>query len=146
MSLTFYSAMKIQWLWVFFGFLGEKTTALFSPPYKREKGITFPHFTSLYLTIKKVVRGAQLPKFVKCLESLLSLESFFFLVIKMGRFASLVSMPEVRDAFKTKYNIPAKVEIKHCHLGEWYTKRPPKAVVIPMIAFIEGGMQILMHG
>ena len=64
----------------------------------------------------------------------------------MGRFASLVSTPKVREAFKTKYNILAKVEIEieHCHLGEWYTKRPPGAMVIPMIAFIEGGMQIPM--
>lgn len=51
-------------------------------------------------------------------------------------------MPEGREAFKAKYNIPAEVEIEHCHLGEWHTKRPKGAVVIPMIAFIEGGMQI----
>lgn len=62
----------------------------------------------------------------------------------MGRFDSLVNMPEVREAFKTKYNIPAGVEIEHCHLGEWYNKRPTSVVVIPMVAFIEGGMQIPM--
>ena len=67
----------------------------------------------------------------------------------MGRFASLVDTPEGREAFKAKYNIPAKVEIEHCHLGEchleeWHTKRPSGVVVIPMIAFIEGGMQIPM--
>ena len=60
----------------------------------------------------------------------------------MGKFASLVDMPERREAFKAKYNIPAKVEIEHCYLEEWHTKRPSGAVVIPMIAFIEGGMQI----
>lgn len=30
----------------------------------------------------------------------------------MGRFDSLVNMPELREAFKTKYNIPAEVEIE----------------------------------
>ena len=58
----------------------------------------------------------------------------------MSRFASLVSTPEGREVFKAKYYILVGVEIEHCHLGEWYTKRPTGAMVIPMIAFIEGGM------
>lgn len=62
----------------------------------------------------------------------------------MGRFASLVHTPEGRKAFKAKYNILAWKEIEHYHLGEWHTKRPEGAVVIPMIAFIEGEMQIPM--
>ena len=38
----------------------------------------------------------------------------------MGRFAKLVSTTEAQEAFRTKYNIPAGVEIEHCHLGEWH--------------------------
>lgn len=62
----------------------------------------------------------------------------------MGRFASFVSMPEAREVFKTRYNITIGVKIEHYHLGEWHTKRPIGAVVIPMTAFIEGRMQIPM--
>ena len=36
------------------------------------------------------------------------------------------------------------VEIEHCHLGKWHTKRPSGAVAIPIIVFKEGGMQIPM--
>ena len=62
----------------------------------------------------------------------------------MGRFASLVDTPEGIEAFKTQYNISPGVNIWHCLLGEWHAFRPEGAVVIPMIAFIEGGMQIPM--
>ena len=62
----------------------------------------------------------------------------------MDRFASLVDTPEGKEAFKTRYDIPPGVNIQHCLLGEWHTLRPKGAVVIPMIAFIEGGMQILV--
>ena len=62
----------------------------------------------------------------------------------MGRFASLVDTPKGIEAFKTRYNIPPEVTIKHCLLGDWHALRPEGAVVIPMIAFIEGGMRITM--
>ena len=62
----------------------------------------------------------------------------------MDRFASLVDTPEGKEAFKTRYDIPPGVNIQHFLLGEWHTLRPKGAVVIPMIAFIEGGMQILV--
>ena len=57
----------------------------------------------------------------------------------MSRFASLVDMLEGRETFKARYTIPVGVTIEHCELGEWYTKRQTRDVVIPMIAFIEGG-------
>ena len=60
----------------------------------------------------------------------------------MGRFASLVNTLKNRETFKARYNILARVELEHCRLGEWYTKRPTRAIVILMIAFIEGGMEI----
>ena len=62
----------------------------------------------------------------------------------MGRFASFVSMPKAREVFKTRYNITIWVKIEHYHLGEWHTKWPTGAVVIPMTAFIESRMQIPM--
>ena len=60
----------------------------------------------------------------------------------MGRFASLVDTPEGIEAFNIRYNIPPQVNIQHCLLGEWHALRPEGAIVILMIAFIEGGMQI----
>jgi len=62
----------------------------------------------------------------------------------MGRFTSLVDTPKGIEAFKTRYNIPPRVTIQHCLLGDWHALRPKGVVVIPMIAFIEGGMQIPM--
>ena len=48
-------------------------------------------------------------------------------------------------AFRAKYRILDNVELQHCELGEWLViNKPPRAVVIPMIAFIEGGMEIPM--
>ena len=64
--------------------------------------------------------------------------------MEIVRFASLVYTPEGRESFKAKYNILARVTIEHCLLGEWHTIRPERDVVIPMIAFIKGRMQILM--
>ena len=55
-------------------------------------------------------------------------------------FASLVDTPKGREAFKAKYNKPSEVIIEHYLLGDWHTTRPEGAMVIPMIAFIEGGM------
>ena len=62
----------------------------------------------------------------------------------MGRFASLVDTPEGIEAFNIRYNIPPQVNIQHYLLGEWHALRPEGAIVILMIAFIEGGMQIPM--
>ena len=63
----------------------------------------------------------------------------------MGRFAKLVDTPEGMAAFKTKYRILDDVQLQHCELGEWLVmNKPPRAVVIPMITFIEGGMEIPM--
>ena len=63
----------------------------------------------------------------------------------MGRFAKLVDTPEGMAAFRTKYRILDDVQLQHCELGEWLVmNKPPGAVVIPMITFIEGGMEIPM--
>ena len=63
----------------------------------------------------------------------------------MGRFAKLVDTPEGMAAFRTKYRILDDVELQHCKLREWLVmNKPPEAVVIPMITFIKGGMEIPM--
>ena len=62
----------------------------------------------------------------------------------MGRFAKLVNTPEGMATFRAKYRIHEDVEIQYYELGEWHVRRPIDAVVIPMIAFIEGGMEIPM--
>ena len=48
------------------------------------------------------------------------------------------------ESFKTKYNIPSHVGVRYATQGEWFDERKTAEVVIPMIAFIEGGMTIPM--
>ena len=62
----------------------------------------------------------------------------------MGRFKHLVDFEERMESFKTKYNIPPHVGVRYSAQGEWFDKRKTREVVIPMIAFIEGGMTIPM--
>ena len=63
----------------------------------------------------------------------------------MGRYSRLVYTAEARVAFRAQYRIPNNVEIRHCEEGEWLVlNRPPESVVIPMITFIEGGMELPM--
>ena len=63
----------------------------------------------------------------------------------MGRFVRLVDTPKCMAAFRAKYRILDNVELQHCELGEWLVlNKPLGVVVIPMIAFIEGGVEILM--
>ena len=46
-------------------------------------------------------------------------------------------------AIRAQYRIPNNVELRHCEYGEWLVKnRPPEFIVIPMIAFIEGEMEL----
>ena len=47
-------------------------------------------------------------------------------------------------AFRAKYKILENVELQHYELREWLVNKPPRAIVIPTIAFIEGGMKIPM--
>ena len=47
--------------------------------------------------------------------------------------------------FRAQYKIPNNVKLQHCEMGEWLVmNRPPGSVVILMIAFIEGEMEIPM--
>ena len=60
----------------------------------------------------------------------------------MGRFAYLVDSAESIENFKAQYRILPGVSIRYCKEGEWHEKMQEGEVVIPMIAFIEGGMRI----
>ena len=60
----------------------------------------------------------------------------------MGRFKHLVDSEEGMKSFRIKYNITPNVDIRYAAQGEWFDERKTKEVVIPMIAFIEGGMTI----
>lgn len=62
----------------------------------------------------------------------------------MGRYPKLVDTPKGMTAFRAKYRIPENVELQHCELREWRVSKPPEAIVIPMIVFIEDGMEISM--
>ena len=46
--------------------------------------------------------------------------------------------------FRSKYRIPSTVGMRYVAQGEWADARQTGEVVIPMIAFIEGGMTIPM--
>ena len=57
----------------------------------------------------------------------------------MGRFKHLVDSPASMEGFRAKYHIPQGVVLEYCPSGI-LTDREEGEVVIPMIAFIEGGM------
>ena len=60
----------------------------------------------------------------------------------MGRFFYLVDTPKHREEFKRHNRIPNNISIVHRSLGECHEKRNTEAVIILMIAFIDGGMRI----
>ena len=62
----------------------------------------------------------------------------------MGRFKHLADSEEGMKNFRTKYRIPPSVGVRYAAQGEWVDDRKIGEVVIPMIAFIEGGMTIPM--
>ena len=62
----------------------------------------------------------------------------------MGRFKYLVDTEKGMRSFRSKYNIPPHVGVRYAAQGEWFDERKTNEVVIPMIAFIEGGMTIPM--
>ena len=62
----------------------------------------------------------------------------------MGKFQNLVDSTAGMEGFRAKYRIPQGVGLEYCSSNEIITKREMRQVVIPMIAFIEGGMRIPM--
>ena len=62
----------------------------------------------------------------------------------MGRFKYLVDSPDSMESFRAKYHIPPGVGLEYYPLDRVLTDRRGGEVVIPMIAFIEGRMTLLM--
>ena len=62
----------------------------------------------------------------------------------MGRFKKLVKLKEAMEKFIADYRIPSNVGLRYCKEGEWHIMRREGEVVIPIIAFLEGGMRIPM--
>ena len=62
----------------------------------------------------------------------------------MGKFQKLVDSLAGMEGFRAKYRIPSGVDLEYCSSNQILTKRETGQVVIPMIAFIEGGMTISM--
>ena len=62
----------------------------------------------------------------------------------MGRFKHLVDSLAEMEGFSAKYRIPQGVALQYCVPDQILTKREVGEVVIPMIAFIEGGMTLPM--
>ena len=154
MSPTFYCTMKIQKPRILLE-LGQELSRLPFPLIHilLEDLI---HFTFCNLKYQEPVRGDLLPLrksfkyfFFRALPSLAPLISLrlpltFKPFLNMGRFAYLVDSPKGIESFKAQYRIPLRVFIRYCKQGEWHTMRQEGEVVIPIIAFIEGGMRIPM--
>nr|POE63942.1 hypothetical protein CFP56_01980 [Quercus suber] len=62
----------------------------------------------------------------------------------MGRFKKYVYTEEAMEKFIADYGIPSNVGLTYCEDGEWLLRREEGEVVIPIIAFLEGGMRIPM--
>ena len=62
----------------------------------------------------------------------------------MGRFKHLVDSLAGMESFRAKYHIPQGVGLQYCAPDQVLTNRGEGQVVIPMIAFIEGGMTLPM--
>ena len=62
----------------------------------------------------------------------------------MGRFKCLVNSEGNREQFRAKNRIPPTVGMRYAAQGEWVDDRKEGEVVIPMVAFMEGGMTIPM--
>ena len=62
----------------------------------------------------------------------------------MGRFHRLVKNLTLIELFKEKYHIPQEVSIRYCFTEGLAFDQEVTEVIIPMIAFIEGGMTIPM--
>ena len=63
----------------------------------------------------------------------------------MGRFKKLVDTPAAMEAFRAKYHIPPGVVLRYCPSEGVLLDRGMGEVVIPMIAFIQGGMTLPMR-
>ena len=62
----------------------------------------------------------------------------------MGRLKQLVESEEAMEKFIANYRIPSNIGMRYCKEGEWNIMRREGEIVIPIIAFLEGGIRIPM--
>ena len=62
----------------------------------------------------------------------------------MGRFKYFVDSPALIEIFKDKYHIPQEVSLRYCFPKRLTFDREVGEVIIPIIAFIKGGMTLPM--
>ena len=62
----------------------------------------------------------------------------------MVKLRELVDTEEAMEKFIADYRIPPNVSLRHCKMGEWHLLKRMGEVVIPILAFVEGGMRIPM--
>ena len=62
----------------------------------------------------------------------------------MGKLKKLVETEAAMEKFIADYRIPHNVGLRYCEEGEWHFRRRTGEVVIPILAFIEGGVRISM--
>ena len=62
----------------------------------------------------------------------------------MDKLKKLVETEKAMEKFIVDYKIPPNVGLRYCKEGEWHFKRREGEVVIPLLAFIEGGVRIPM--
>ena len=62
----------------------------------------------------------------------------------MVKLRELVETEEAMEKLIANYRIPPNVGLRYCKEGEWHLKRRTGEVVIPLLAFVEGGMRIPM--
>ena len=62
----------------------------------------------------------------------------------MGRFKHLIDSSASMEGFRAKYRIPQRVVLEYCPPNRVLTDRDVGQVVIPKIAFMEGGMTLPM--
>ena len=63
----------------------------------------------------------------------------------MGRFKKLVESEEAMEKFIAEYKIPSNVSLRYCKVGDWHIMRREGEIVIPIIAFLKGGVRLSMH-
>ena len=61
--------------------------------------------------------------------------------LEMVKLRKLVETEETMEKFIVDYRIPPNVSLRYCKEGEWHLKRRTGEVVIPLLAFIEGGCE-----
>ena len=62
----------------------------------------------------------------------------------MGKLKKLVEIEEAMEKFIDDYRIPPNMGLRYYEEGEWHFRKETGKVVIPILAFIEGGVRIPM--